>query len=96
MCSGKGIGHWITYSTIMSLDSSAASRFASGRCWIGLRHADFRTDYDRGLKTLLKTPVVAQAAAAGHAAVSLIPKDAAATASDCLCKNLRQHWLPSF
>jgi hypothetical protein len=29
MCSGKGIGHWITYSTIMPLDSSAASRFAN-------------------------------------------------------------------
>jgi hypothetical protein len=29
MCSGKGIGHWITHSPITPLDSSAASRFAS-------------------------------------------------------------------
>ena len=28
MCSGKGIGHWITHSPITPLDSSAASRFA--------------------------------------------------------------------
>jgi hypothetical protein len=29
MCSGKGIGHWITHSPITLLDSSAASQFAS-------------------------------------------------------------------
>ena len=29
MCSGKGIGHWISQSPITPLDSSAASRFAS-------------------------------------------------------------------
>lgn len=31
MCSGKGIGHWITHSPITPLDSSAASRFANVR-----------------------------------------------------------------
>ena len=31
MCSGKGIGHWITHSPITPSDSSAASQFASAR-----------------------------------------------------------------
>lgn len=47
------------------------------------QYVDFRTDYDRGLKTLLKTLGVEQSAAAGGgAAVSAVPKDTAADVSD--------------
>jgi hypothetical protein len=46
-----------------------------------VQHIDFRADYDRGLKTLLKTLVVERAAAAGRAAVSTVPKDTAAHVS---------------
>ena len=31
MCSGKGIGHWITHSPITPLNSSSASQSASAR-----------------------------------------------------------------
>ena len=48
------------------------------------QYVDFRTDYDRGLKTLLKTLGVEQPAAAGGcgAAVSAVPKDTAADVPD--------------
>ena len=46
------------------------------------QYVDFRIDYDRGLKTLLKTlGVEQQAAAAGGATVSAVPKDTAAHVS---------------
>jgi TIR domain-containing protein len=44
------------------------------------QYVDFRTDYDRGLKTLLRTLGVEQQAAAG-AAASAVPKDTAADVS---------------
>ena len=47
------------------------------------QYVDFRTDYDRGLKTLLRTlGVEQQAVAAAGAAVSAVPKDTAADVSD--------------
>ena len=48
------------------------------------QYVDFRTDYDRGLKTLLRTlgAVEQQAVAAGGAAASAMPKDTAADVSD--------------
>jgi TIR domain/Photosynthesis system II assembly factor YCF48 len=46
-------------------------------------YVDFRTDYDRGLKTLLTTlGVEHQAAVVGSATVSTVPKDAVAAVSD--------------
>ena len=50
---------------------------------VRLQRIDFRTDYDRGLKTLLRTlGVEQQAVAAGGAAVSAVSKDTAADVSD--------------
>jgi hypothetical protein len=46
-----------------------------------IQYIDFRTDYARGSKTLLKTLVVEQAAAAGRAAVSALRKDTAGDVS---------------
>jgi len=47
------------------------------------QYVDFRTDYDRGLRTLLRTlGVEQQAVAASGAAVSAVPKDTAADVSD--------------
>ena len=49
----------------------------------GLNYIDFRTDYDRGLKTLLRTlGAEQQAVAAGGPAVSAAPKDTAADVPD--------------
>ena len=57
-----------------------------------VQHIDFRNDYDRGLKVVLKDLGVEQAMAASAAAVPATPKEARPALTDTTVRRLTEHW----